>query len=356
MKLPHRRGWIKYVTVASTDRMTQQTTISFDTFGRWTKRREANPIIETRAEEEIDWAAAAHYIVDSGIVHYLWGAKDASADVQGGYWQLMHSKAPVADPTDVTQDPTNPVLSPSDFSFDDTRTEYPSPFRNPLDGNIYAYYLGENEAGIEQTGMLARSDETYSSWTRMQPEPVIRAENSYDDHGAAHASAVVVGDETHLLYTARATGSTTDCTLAHATAPLSDLTAVQKDPTNPVFSGLEEWWDEAGVREGELYAGPEYFHILYGGSDGETWRCGHVRTKDFDEFEPNPYNPILTGTKGDFDEHGTLTPCVGTINGTYWMLYAGNDAGETRGTDYWGDDRWQTGWAVISPDDGNAHK
>jgi predicted GH43/DUF377 family glycosyl hydrolase len=105
-----------------------------------------------------------------------------------------------------------------------------------------------------------------------------------------------------------------------------------------VFTGSGQAWDSRAVRETELFRGPEYFHVLYGGYDGETWRIGHVRTRDFHTFEPNPHNPILTPSADPdaWDCDGVLTGQVIEIGATYYMVYAGK-----RG------DEWQTGLALA---------
>ena len=61
------------------------------------------------------------------------------------------------------------------------------------------------------------------------------------------------------------------------------------------------------------------------GYDGRRWSIGHVRTRDFRTFEPNPHNPIFTpSTDPDaWDCDGLLTPQVFAMNGTYYMIYAG---------------------------------
>ena len=113
-----------------------------------------------------------------------------------------------------------------------------------------------------------------------------------------------------------------------------------KDPANPVFTGSGEQWDRRGVREAEILRGPSYYDIFYGGADGKTWRIGHVRTRDFRTFEPNPHNPIFTPSHDPdaWDCDGLLTPQVFPINGTYYMLYAGMKGRE-----------WQSGLAVARP-------
>ena len=114
-------------------------------------------------------------------------------------------------------------------------------------------------------------------------------------------------------------------TICHATAPTSDPAQVTKDPANPVFSGSGQAWDRYGVREAEILKGPSYFHLFYGGYDGEVWAIGHVRTRDFRTFEPNPHNPIFTpATDADaWDRDGLLTPQVFAMNGSFYMIYAG---------------------------------
>ena len=58
------------------------------------------------------------------------------------------------------------------------------------------------------------------------------------------------------------------------------------------FSGSGQGWDRYGVREAEILKIPGYFDIFHGGYDGTEWTIGHVRTRDFIKFEPNPHNPI----------------------------------------------------------------
>ena len=132
--------------------------------------------------------------------------------------------------------------------------------------------------------------------------------------------------------------------LVHVT-PLFDITVLshhgtvvgRKDRANPVFSGSGEEWDSCGVREAEILKGLKYFHIFYGGFDGNAWQIGHIRTLDFRTFEPNPYNPIFSPAEDPdaWDSGGLLTPQVFEVNGAYHMLYAGTKAGAGRGATEW---------------------
>jgi predicted GH43/DUF377 family glycosyl hydrolase len=218
--------------------------------------------------------------------------------------------------------------------------EYPFPFLNPADGRFYMYYRGEGFDSPEQTGLLV-SDGDLGSWTRVGTEPVILADTEHEKWGATHPSVAIVGETIHIVYTGRPTGSCEEgCTICHATASTSDPANVTKNPANPIFTGTGQWWDSFGVREAELFVGPKYIHMLYGGCDGKVCRIGHVRTKDFQTFEPSPLNPVFVPPEDPdaWDCDGVLTPQVIKIGETYTMIYAGRKG-----------DEWQTGLATTRP-------
>ena len=300
--------------------------IGFGAFAGFERLERGNPIL---ACDPPEWAAAAHAIVVDDTVHYLWGRRRPD-----NHWTLMHSTAPVRDPSAVRHDPRNPVLSPSEEGFDDFTIEYPCPFWNAADRRFYVYYLGRRERPPKQTGLLV-GDGDFGQWTRVRRTPVIAADAEYDRDGSSHPSAAVDDETIHILYTGGSVVSG-NLTVCHATAPTSDPANVTKDPANPVFRGTGQAWDSQGVREAELFRGPQYFHIFYGGSDGETWRIGHVRTRDFRTFEPNPHNPIFSPSPDPdaWDCDGVLTPQVLQIGDAYYMVYAGMRGHE-----------WQTGLA-----------
>jgi predicted GH43/DUF377 family glycosyl hydrolase len=308
-----------------------QGAIPFRVFAGFKRTEKGNPIL---ALDPPQWAAATHAIVQEDTVHYIWCKREV-----GARWLIMHATAPVDKLTDITQDARNPILVPSAQGFDDTGVEYPFPFLNPADGKNYMYYRGKGKGTPEQTGLLV-SEGDLGRWTRVQNTPVIPSEHVYEADGSTHPSVAIDGDTIHIVYTGKATRSYTDgLTMCHATAPTSDPSVVKKDPTNPVFKGSGQVWDRRAVRETELFKGPQYFHVLYGGFDGEVWRIGHVRTQDFRTFEPNPYNPIFTPSSDPdaFDCDGVLTPQVIEIGDTYYMVYAGKKGQE-----------WQTGLAKAS--------
>ena len=168
------------------------------------------------------------------------------------------------------------------------------------------------------------------------------ADTEHERHGSTHPSVVVEGDTIHIIYTGKATRSFGEgLTMCHATAPTDNPASVTKNPANPVFTGSGQTWDSQSVRETELFKGPQYFHILYGGFDGEVWRIGHVRTRDFRDFEPNPHNPVSTPSDDPdaYDCDGVLTGQILKIGDIYAMLYAGKKGKE-----------WQTGLATIQMD------
>ncbi|MHC4146878.1 MAG: glycoside hydrolase family protein, partial [Planctomycetota bacterium] len=146
--------------------------------------------------------------------------------------------------------------------------EYPFPFWNPADRRFYVYYLGRQKRVPKQTGLLV-GDGDFGRWTRVRTTPVIAADTEHERKGSSHPSVAVVGDTIHIIYTGESTKPPVIC---HATAPTSDPATVTKDPANPIFEGTGQTWDSSGVREAEIFKGPRYFHILYGGSDGKVWR------------------------------------------------------------------------------------
>ena len=300
--------------------------IPFTAFAHFERLTAEQPLLYC---EPPAWAAASHAIVVDDTVHYLWAKKGGDAS-----WVHMHSSAPVADPTAVTHDQRNPILLPSADGFDNHGVEYPFPFWNPADQRYYAYYLGtqgKDKPRRKQTGLLV-SDGDFGAWTRVSDAPVVAIGGVYEQHGSSHPSVAVSGDVIHMVYTGEspAPPARRDIlynvpTICHATAPTNDPAQVTKNPANPVFCGSGLAWDRYGVREAEILKGPSYFHLFYGGYDGKVWTIGHVRTRDFRTFEPNPHNPILTpATDADaWDRDGLLTPQVFAINGTYYMIYAG---------------------------------
>ena len=263
-----------------------------------------------------EWAAAAHAIVVDDTVHYLWGRRK-----EGNLWVLMHSTAPARNPAAVTHDLRNPVLLPSFVGFDNYTVEYPFPFRNPADERYYAYYLGRRRQEPKQTGLLM-SDGDFGHWARATAEPVIAADAPHEREGSSHPSVAMHDNLIHIVYTGE---SDEPPVLCHATAPVDDPAAATKNPANPVFRGSGQGWDSRGVREAELFRGEEFFHILYGGFDGHVWRIGHVRTRDFRTFEPNPANPVFVPStdRETWDCDGILTPQVFTGDGCPYLLYAG---------------------------------
>ena len=304
--------------------------IGFEVFAGFKRIEKGNPIF---ALDPPMWAAATHAIVVDDTVHYYWCKRE-----QGVRWLLMHATAPVGDLTDITQDARNPIVVPSEDGFDDAAVEYPFPFLNPFDGKYYMYYRGKGRDTPEQTGLLV-SDGDMGVWTRVRQTPVIPADTDHERDGSTHPSVAVEDDTIHIVYTGKATRSYEDgLTMCHATAPTRDPASVTKDPANPVFEGSGEAWDSRAVRETELFRGPQYFHILYGGYDGETWRIGHVRTRDFRTFQPNPQNPVFTPSidPDAWDSDGVLTAQIVEIGDAYHMVYAGKKGKE-----------WQTGLATA---------
>ncbi len=309
--------------------LTDRAPLTFEMFAGFKRIEAGTPIIALPPPR---WAAATHGIIRGETLHYFWCERTVERR-----WTIRHATAPIADITDITEDPRNPIVVPSDAGFDDAAVEYPFPFLNPADGKFYMYYRGMGTETPEQTGLLV-SEGDFGEWHRVQKTPVIAADTDHERYGSTHPSVAIVDDTIHIVYTGKATRAFGEgLTMCHATAPTSNPAQVTKNRNNPVFTGSGETWDSKAIRETEILKGPEYFHILYGGFDGEVWRIGHVRTRDFKHFEPNPYNPVFTPSEDPdaFDCDSVLTGQVLELPDRYVMLYAGKK-GET----------WQTGLAL----------
>jgi hypothetical protein len=294
--------------------------IPFELFTKFERVENASPLLVVPAPE---WAAAAHAIVIDDTIHYIWSRRD-----KDNFWDLRHSYALVDQPEKLIHDPRNPFMSPPESGMDSKSMEYPCPFYNPEDGKYYMYYLVKSNEGPEpapkQTGLLV-SEGDMGAWERVLDVPVIKSEFEHEKIVAGHTSITIVGDTIHIFYTCMESWEKGP-SLCHATAPLSDPAKVTKDPHNPIFKGSGEEWDAYGVREAEILAGPEYFHIFYGGRNRERiYEIGHIRTKDFNNFEANPYNPIFRVAEDSsaWDSDGLLTPQVFKAGDSYYMLYAG---------------------------------
>ncbi len=304
--------------------------IPFELFSRFERVENASPLLVVPAPE---WAAAAHAIVIGDTIHYIWSKRN-----KDNFWDLRHSSAPLNQPEKLSHDPRNPFLSPPETGMDSKSIEYPCPFYNPMDSLYYMYYLVKSKEGPQptpkQTGLLLSNDGDMGDWKRVLDEPVIKSEFKHEKIVAGHTSVTIVGDTIHIIYTSMESWEKGP-SLCHATAPLSDPSKVTKDPNNPVFNGSGEEWDAYGAREAEILAGPEYFHVFYGGRNKEqVYQVGHIRTKNFINFEANPYNPIFRVAEDSaaWDSDGLLTPQVFEAGDYYYMLYAGlNGEGWNKG-------------------------
>ena len=277
--------------------------IPFELFASFERIAARQPVF---ACEPPEWAAAAHAIVVGDTVHYLWGRRR-----KDNYWVLMHSTAAASDPAAVHTRPEEPcpgaLCRPG---LTTSRSEYPFPFLNPADDRFYVYYLGRVRFLPSRRGYWSATVD-FGAWTRVRQTPVIAADTAYEIKGSSHPSVAVVGDTIHIIYT----GAIARAGRLSATRPRRPPTRMSaRTRPFPYSAGSGLAWDSCGVREAEIFRGPRYFHILYGGrAHGRRgWQIGHVRTRDFRSFEANPHNPIFTPSpdRGMWDCDGILTPQV----------------------------------------------
>jgi hypothetical protein len=92
--------------------------IPFELFAGFRRIAEGNPVL---AGELPEWAAATHGIVVDDTLHYIWARN------RHDRWVLMHSTAPADRPWKIEHDPRNPILGPSDASWENKWSSIPSP-------------------------------------------------------------------------------------------------------------------------------------------------------------------------------------------------------------------------------------
>jgi len=106
-----------------------------------------------------------------------------------------------------------------------------------------------------------------------------------------------------------------------------------KDSANPVLAtGPSGAWDSAHVAPGSLIRDTNTFHLLYAGSDGQTWQIGYAKSPDLTTWSKDSENPILSsGPDGAWDETLVHGSSIIKEDDTYHLLYRGQ--GGARNTD-----------------------
>ena len=164
-----------------------------------------------------------------------------------------------------------------------------SPFLNPADGKFYMYYRGKGKTTPEQTGLLV-SDGDLGEWRRVRDIPVISADTKHERHGASHPSVAIEGDTIHIVYTGKAThvvrGGIDDVSRDRTNE--RSCIGHKKIPPIPFLAVVGKRGTAEPFVETELFKGPEYFHILYGGFDGDVWRIGHGADPRFPHLRAEP--------------------------------------------------------------------
>lgn len=123
----------------------------------WSKSS-ANPVIQATGSGyrsgEVGWQDVA---VVGDTIHIVYTADDGSTNGMA----LAHATAPTSDPTNISQDPNNPILTPGDIPWASTELREAGVWRGP-DGYIHIPYAGED---TDWYGGHMRVDETLSEWT-----------------------------------------------------------------------------------------------------------------------------------------------------------------------------------------------
>ena len=218
---------------------------------------------------------------------------------------------------------TLPPLSGGDASLTFTFDESPAPVFSALPNealnpsvlrrsgklvDVYSLYDGSTwRTAIDNRGVLSPDPRTW--------------EGSYI---AANGSALEVDGRLWYWYEAGPRG-------AHRIGLARDF---HKLPRPVLDHGPYRSWDERVVADPYVIRVDGYFYMYYLGQDRAVppRQClGLARSRDGIVWEKLRANPILSpGEPGAFDELGVGEPAVFQFRNSYWMLYTGRDAGESR--------------------------
>ncbi len=108
--------------------------------------------------------------------------------------------------------------------------------------------------------------------------------------------------------------------------------AWEKHPRPVLETGPRGSWDERAAADPYVVRSGSWFYMFYLGQDrARRQRLGVARSVDGVRWEKLRANPVLElGGPGAFDEAGLGEPAVWAGPGAWWMLYTGRDRSENR--------------------------
>lgn len=231
-------------------------------------------------------------------------------------WRPKKSIALVKGPDGVRWTEPKIVVDPSiagDWAADINR---PSVIHH--DGKYHMWFTGQKDSG-SRIGYAVSDDG--ERWVRVQDHPVLSPDEAWEK--VAVMCPHVLWDEQDGLYKMWYSGGEQYEPDAIGYATSRDGRIWKRFARNPIFrENVEHRWEQHKVTACQVVkTETEYLMFYVGFEDIDTARIGIARSKDgVTDWVRNPANPILSPTKGAWDESACYKPFA-HYDGSRWVLW-----------------------------------
>lgn len=240
--------------------------------GSWDDNRASNPGVA---------------VVD-GTIHILYTGADSSS----GERRIGHATAPVSDPSNVTKDADNPIITPTQ-GWENTEVQKANPV--VIGGTVYIAYASSREIGVASAPV-----DDWSDITKNPNNPIFTAPSSgFGSTGVSVPCLLKEGETWHLFFEGDDNG------IGHAYG--DDIGNLSTDSSNPVVPAGSVEVTKPSV--GEI---------------GDKW---YMMNRDGDNIDLQ-YNDTLMGNWTESPDNPIITPTEAWENN-----YASNPSWFRDGTD-----------------------
>lgn len=221
----------------------------------------------------------------------------------------------------------NPILAPGSSGEWDNEG-VAEPYVIKSNGLYKMWYWG-NSKGISQIGYAVSQDGI--TWEKYSGNPVLVAGNpgSWDEIEAGFPSIQYQDGTYKMWYTGK--NANGKYALGYATSP--DGINWEHYPFNPILSGTAGSWDEPGVLGARVLFDGNVYRTWYSRQDNGL--IGYATSTDGISWNKSPNNPVLvTGLDGTWDNQEVYFPDVLYSDGIYMMWYGATNSDNSLGIGY----------------------